>query len=412
RALSDIVRINNADFADKLNKILNGFFVVDNLDAALASKINPEIQFKGLVAKDGRFIVKKVGNSVVIGQRNEEASEAEGIVQRNNLIQEMGITLEAKQIELNELEIAVAAKEEALSAKREELDEALKKFNDVNSLFAATKAALESKEANQNSNSSRLTILQNRKSETSRLRLDLLESDESLLNRKDTLQEKVTELASEVSDLEDRYQELKMSFEGERDEMMSLKVKAQSYQQQLKSLHSQIEDVQSQIDRYTEKKETNLELLSQYEEEIENAQTEVIEVEASNREQAEVLADKENFLNLLKEQIAQVLLSMQEKETELKDINSRINKIEKENVELEMKVTNIIQEEELLVKDIFERYKIDLRSTLMKYLELTNDRIEGLKDLSSMFFMETEDGQKEIEAVEYEFEKRFPGQIK
>src|SRR5690606_30254219 len=168
----------------------------------------------------------------------------------------------------------------------------------------------------------------------------------------------------------------------------------------------------SQIDRYTEKKETNLELLSQYEEEIENAQTEVIEVEASNREQAEVLADKENFLNLLKEQIAQVLLSMQEKETELKDINSRINKIEKENVELEMKVTNIIQEEELLVKDIFERYKIDLRSTLMKYLELTNDRIEGLKDLSSMFFMETEDGQKEIEAVEYEFEKRFPGQIK
>ncbi|HLT23290.1 MAG TPA: chromosome segregation protein SMC [Bacteriovoracaceae bacterium] len=412
RALSDIVRINNADFADKLNKILNGFFVVDNLDAALASKINPEIQFKGLVAKDGRFIVKKVGNSVVIGQRNEEASEAEGIVQRNNLIQEMGITLEAKQIELNELENAVAGKEEALSAKREELDEALKKFNDVNSLFAATKAALESKEANQNSNSSRLTILQNRKSETSRLRLDLLESDESLLNRKDTLQEKVTELASEVSDLEDRYQELKMSFEGERDEMMSLKVKAQSYQQQLKSLHSQIEDVQSQIDRYTEKKETNLELLSQYEEEIENAQTEVIEVEASNREQAEVLADKENFLNLLKEQIAQVLLSMQEKETELKDINSRINKIEKENVELEMKVTNIIQEEELLVKDIFERYKIDLRSTLMKYLELTNDRIEGLKDLSSMFFMETEDGQKEIEAVEYEFEKRFPGQIK
>ncbi|MFA5582673.1 MAG: chromosome segregation protein SMC [Bacteriovoracaceae bacterium] len=412
RALSDIVRINNADFADKLNKILNGFFVVDNLDAALASKINPEIQFKGLVAKDGRFIVKKVGNSVVIGQRNEEASEAEGIVQRNNLIQEMGITLEAKQIELNELEIAVAAKEEALAAKREELDEALKKFNDVNSLFAATKAALESKEANQNSNSSRLTILQNRKSETSRLRLDLLESDESLLNRKDALQEKVTELASEVSDLEDRYQELKMSFEGERDEMMSLKVKAQSYQQQLKSLHSQIEDVQSQIDRYAEKKETNLELLSQYEEEIENAQNEVIEVEASNREQAEVLADKENFLNLLKEQIAQVLLSMQEKETELKEINSRINKIEKENVELEMKVTNIIQEEELLVKDIFERYKIDLRSTLMKYLELTDDRIEGLKDLSSMFFMETEDGQKEIEAVEYEFEKRFPGQIK
>lgn len=412
RALTDIVRINNESYASKLNKILNGFFVVDNLDAELASKINPEIQFKGLVSKDGKFVIKKVGNSVVFGQRNDESSAAEGIVQRNNQILEMGELLSQKQAELSELEIALTAKEEALSAKRAELDEALKNFNEVNSIYAATKAALESKEANQNSNSSRLTILQNRKSETSRLRLDLLEADEALLNRKDDIQLAVTELANDVGDLEDRHQELKMSYEGERDEMMEMKVKAQSYTQQLKSLNSQIEDVRSQIDRYIEKQQSNNELLAQYEAEIDSAITEAEEVEASNRDQAEVLADKENFLNLLKEQIAQVLLSMQEKESELKEINSRINKIEKENVELEMKVTNIIQEEELLVKDIFERYRIDLRSTLMRTLEITSDRIEGLRDLSSMFFMETEDGQKEVEAVEYEFEKRFPGQIK
>ena len=412
RPLSEIIRINNYSFSDKITKILNGFFVVDNLDAALAAKINPDIQFKGLVAKDGRFIIKKVGNSVVYGQRNEEASAAEGIIQRNNQIQEMGILLETKQAQLTELENALRAKEEALVNKRAELDEALKNFNEVNSIYAATKASLESREANQNSNSSRLTILQNRKSETSRLRLDLLEGDEALLNRKDDIQLAVTELANDVGDLEDRHQELKMSFEGERDEMMELKVKAQSYQQQLKSLNSQIEDVSSQIERYVEKQQSNNELLTQLEEEIEAAQTEADEVEVSNREQAEVLADKENFLNLLKEQIAQVLLSMQEKESELKEINTRINKIEKENVELEMKVSTIIQEEELLVKDIFERYKIDLRSTLMKHLEITTERVEGLRDLSSMFWMETEDGQKEIEAIEYEFEKRFPGQVK
>lgn len=412
KPLSEIVRFNNPAYADKLTKIFNGFFVVDNLDATLASKINPDIQFKGLVSRDGKFVIKKVGNSVVYGQRNDEASAADGIIQRNNQIQEMGVLLETKQAELKDLETALTAKEEALTAKRAELDEALKNFNEVNSVYAATKAALESKEANQNSNSSRLTILQNRKSETSRLRLDLLEADEALLNRKDDIQLAVTELANDVGDLEDRHQELKMSYENERDEMMEMKVKAQSYTQQLKSLNSQIEDVRSQIDRYIEKQQSNNELLAQYEAEIDSAIKEAEEVEASNRDQAEVLADKENFLNLLKEQIAQVLLSMQEKESELKEINSRINKIEKENVELEMKVTNIIQEEELLVKDIFERYRIDLRSTLMRTLEITSDRIEGLRDLSLMFYMETEDGQKEVEAVEYEFEKRFPGQIK
>ena len=412
KALTDIVRINNEEYAQKLTKILNGFFVVENLTTELASKINPEIQFKGLVSKDGKVLIKKVGNSVVYGVRNDSVSEAQGIVQRNNLIQEMGTQLEAKQIELASLELSLKEIETTLTEKREALDEKNKEFNEVNTLFAATKAALESKEANQSSNSSRLQILQNRKSETSRLRLDLLESDEKLINAKEALETTVKELSSEVADIESRYQELKISFENERDDMMELKVKAQSYQQQLTSLKSQIEDVNAQIERYREKQEANFELLTNFQTEIENSQIEVETVEASNRDMAEILAEKESYLNLLKDQIAQVLFSMQEKESELKEITSRMNKIEKENVELELKTTQIIQEEELLVKDVFERYKIDLRSNLMKHLEITSDKITDLKDLSAMYQMETEDGPKTIEALDYEFEKRFPGQVK
>lgn len=412
KALVDIVRINNQEYAEKLSKILNGFFVVENLTTELASKINPEIQFKGLVSKDGKVLIKKVGNSVVYGVRHDSASEAQGIVQRNNLIQEMGITLESKQAELAILETNIMQLETSLAEKKIVLEEKTKEFNEINTLYAATKAALESKEANQSSNSSRLQILQNRKSETSKLRLDLLESDEKILNAKEEFEGKVKELASDVADIESRYHELKISFENERDDMMELKVKAQSYQQQLTSLKSQIEDVNAQIDRYREKQEANLELLNNFQTEIENAQVEAESVEASNRDLAEVLSEKETFLNLLKDQIAQILLSMQEKESELKEINSRINKIEKENVELELKTNQIIQEEELLVKDIFERYKIDLRATMMKHLEITSDKITDLKDLSAMYMMETEDGPKAIETVEYEFEKRFPGQVK
>jgi chromosome segregation protein len=193
---------------------------------------------------------------------------------------------------------------------------------------------------------------------------------------------------------------------------MELKVKAQSYQQQLASLKSQIDDVNAQIERYREKQEKNLELLETYETEIEAAQTEAEAVEAGNRDLAEVLADKESYLNLLKDQIAQILLSMQEKESELKQITGRLNKIEKENVDLELKTTQIVQEEELLVKDIFERYRIDLRSTLMRHLEISTERTEGLRDLSPMYQMESEDGPKAVDAQYYEFEKRFPGQLK
>lgn len=412
KALTDIIKINNDQFADKLARILNGFFVVENLTKELASRINPEIQFKGLVSKDGKVLIKKIGNSVVYGLRNDAASESEGIVQRNNLIQEMGAEFENKQAKLAIVEMTIMQLETELAEKRAQLEDKTKEFNEINTTYAASRAALESKEANQSSNSSRLHILQNRKTETSKNRLDLIELDEQLLLKKQNLDNKIKELSSDVSDLESRFHELKISYENERDEMMELKVKAQGYQQQLSSLKSQIEDVNSQIERYREKQQSNFELLENFKTEIENAQIEVEQVQASNQEMAEVLSDKEMYLNLLKDQIAQILLSMQEKESELKEINNRLNKIEKENVELELKTTQIIQEEELLVKDIFERYKIDLRSNLMKQLEITSDQIEGLKDLGAMYVMETEDGPKEIEIQEYEFEKRFPGQVK
>jgi chromosome segregation protein len=412
KALVDIVRINNAAYADKLHKILNGFFVVENLTAELAAKINPEIQFKGLVSKDGKVLIKKVGNSVLYGVRNDSASEAQGIVQRNNQIQDLSSVLETKQAELAALEASLKEVETTLAAKRHSLEETTKDFNEVNTTYVATKAALESKEANQSSNSSRLNILQSRKQETSGLRLNLLEADEKTVNAKDELADAVKALASDLSDLESRHHELKMSYENERDEMMELKVKAQSYQQQLKSVNSQIDDVQSQIARYEEKKEANTVLLENYQNEIETGHTEVETVEQGNRDMAEILSDKESLLNLMKDQIAQVLLSMQEKEKELKDIVSRLNKIEKENVELELKANQIVVEEELLAKDIFERYRIDLRSTLMTVLELTSEKIEGLKDISAIFTQESEDGPVTIEAQAYEFEKRFPGQIK
>ena len=412
KALSEIVRINNPEYEAKLQKILNGFFIVENLTTDLASRINPEIQFKGLVSRDGSVLIKKIGNSVVYGVRKDEASAQEGIVQRNNLIQEMGVTLEARQAELAILETTIMQNENSLSEKKTELDKVSAEFNEINTIFAATKAALESKEANQSSNSQRLTILQNRKTETSGLRLSLIEADEKVINQKEELETAVKELAGLVEDLESRYSEIKISFENERDEMMELKVKAQSYQSQLTSLKSQIEDVNSQIERYREKQTANLELLETYQTEIENAQTEVETTEASNRDLADVLSEKESFLNLLKDQIAQLLMSMQEKESELKEIVSRLNKIEKENVELELKTKQIIEEEELLVKDIFERYKVDLRATMMKHLEITSDKVTELKDISAMYIMETEDGQKTLEAMEYEFEKRFPGQIK
>jgi chromosome segregation protein len=49
---------------------------------------------------------------------------------------------------------------------------------------------------------------------------------------------------------------------------------------------------------------------------------------------------------------------------------------------------------------------------MMRHLEITSDKIGDLRDLSNMYVMETDEGPRSIESMEYEFEKRFPGQVK
>jgi len=196
KALSEIVRINNTDYSDKLSKILNGFFVVENLTAELASKINPDIQFKGLVSKDGKVLIKKVGNSVLYGVRQDSASEAQGIVQRNNLIQEMSVDLDAKQAELAALEANLKDIETKLTDKRVSLESTLKEFNEINTVYVGTKAALESKEANQSSNSSRLQVLIGRKQDLSHHKKDITK-----------LEKKISEKTKDLEELEKRYPE-------------------------------------------------------------------------------------------------------------------------------------------------------------------------------------------------------------
>jgi chromosome segregation protein len=103
---------------------------------------------------------------------------------------------------------------------------------------------------------------------------------------------------------------------------------------------------------------------------------------------------------------------MQDKETELKEATARLNKLEKENVELELRQEQILAEEEILVKNAFEKHRVDLRQTIMKHLELATEQVVGLADVSSMYLMEGEEGPITVEREEYEFQKRFPAELR
>ena len=411
-AIESILKINNKEYESSLKEFFNGFYIVENLTAELALKISNTMKYRGLVSLDGNVYITTSASGVKLSARSADTSTM-GVVQRNNLMNELSVELDEKTTLLEELDLRLVTLTEANETLTKELDALSKELNEANTHFVALKSSLESKESSFGSTSSRLEILNNRKAEISKAKLELLEVEETNLNKRDALTDRVDNLTEEQLTLKDEIDELKSVYETSRGELLELQANAKTFHTQIENFNAQISDIAEQVLRYNEKLENNNQLLDQWEEEIQTAEEDVNTLEERNADQVEVMSEKESVLNIIKDDLTSLLSEMQERENEVKQITSKLNQIEKQNVELNLKAEQIIVDEEVLAKDIFERYKVDLRSVLKKYLSLSDENIEGLANIDEIYSYETEEGEiKVIQKEEYSFEKRFPAVLK
>lgn len=410
-AIEDIIKINNDEYKTILNSYFNGYYVVNNLSADLALKISNSMNFKGLVSLDGNLYMEKGASGLKLSVKSADDNSM-GVVQRNNLINELSAELKEKNEKLVDLDEDITSLTEMVSSFETDYDSVSKDLTEANNKFIALKSSLESKESSFGSTTSRLTILNNRKTEISKAKLDLLEVEEEHLNKKDDLQDKVDSLSEQLSEHKEAAEELRSLFENSRGELLELQANAKTFQSQVDNLNSQIEDTSGQVDRFEQKLTTNNELLDQLESDIQEAEDSVLELEEGNADKVDILTEKNDFLSMVKDELTNLLNGMQERENRVKELTAQLNKVEKLNVELNLKVEQIIVDEEILVRDCFDRYRVDLRQTLKKFLEIHSEEICELADLSEMYVMETEHGQKEIEIEPYEFDKKFPAMLR
>ncbi|MBC7427807.1 MAG: hypothetical protein H7336_04285, partial [Bacteriovorax sp.] len=202
------------------------------------------------------------------------------------------------------------------------------------------------------------------------------------------------------------------SFEEERSSLLQRQVEARSFESTLKSLNSQIDDLNGQIERLNQRLESNNTFVATYNSEIDQIIIELANLEAANKESGMVLSDKEDVLNLLKDSLGQLLLSMKDREDEVKEINIKMNKNQREISEFEVKLSQYIIEEEQNNRNMFEKYQIDLRHVLGSFLSYEENDYLELKDISSMFWTETEEGMKEIDRKDFEFARRYGQDLK
>lgn len=410
-AINDIVTIKNQDYAQKIKTLFNGFYISSNLDTDICLKLASGVHFKGIISQDGNTFVQKNMNDVSISYRSEESTSM-GVIQRNNLIATLTAEFEEKNTTLDNLQTEFSEIAQLIEEQKPKFEELSKEYSELHTQFVSIKSSLESKEKSYGTTSSRLEILNKRKGEISAAKLDILEAEEDTLSSKDRLSEKLENFNFELEEVKSRIADIKSEYETERSNLLELQANAKTFESQLESYSFQVRDMEEQIEKYAQKQESNRELLEKYQEEIEAAGEEIINLAGANSEQAEQMSDKDDVLNIVKDELTQLLSGMQSRENEVKELTATINKVEKSNVELELKVEQIIVSEELLVKNIFDKYKINLRSTLKTFLEITEEKLEALGNLDEMFIMEGEDGPVTLEEVTYNFEKRFPAQLR
>lgn len=409
-SFNDIIELED-EFKAKLAPVLEGYFVVNNVDQALFDNLSPEINFRAIVDINGRGVIKNIGGAKILEKRGN-SENTQGVVERNNMIEELKETIEVLQTEIAELEQLVETQKTDLDLIADQHDQTRTELADERANHASKKSALESRLAGMESGTTRLEILKNRKNEVSKQRLELIESEESLENKKNDLDEKTTELIDRQESLSDNLEMLRETYNENKEELVEKQVEARSFNERVESIVSQVTDVEGVLERLGQRLESSNEVITNYEEEITNIEEELSTLEESNQDTANVLLEKEEVLNLFKDDLGQLLQTMQEREDEVKKLSKSINENEKGVAALEAKLEIHLKEEEQIVRNIFEKYRIDLRDVLGKFLEYTEDDYQDLTDISSMYFMETEEGTKEIEKESYEFHRRYGQDLK
>jgi chromosome segregation protein len=395
--------------SEHLKGLLDGYYLVSELNIAEAAR-KSDLNFKGVYTYDGKAGLEKKAGAIiaVLAQTQDEHGE----IARNNQIEKLKIELSKQEQSVIEADQKLNEVLEQLQAQEQAYEELRSELLKVSSEYASKKSALESKMANFKTGQERLELLKGRKSEISTLRLTLMEAEETLQKEKDALRDSAENVQGEVEELAetrelrgDQYTELK-------EELVEKQVQAQSYEQRVSGVKSQMEDVRLQVERQEQRIATGLEQIEKFQSEIETMTTELEELEVSNQDLASVLEERECGLNDLKEVLSQLLLQMQERENQVKEFSQNINKNEKEMAALQAKVEQSRNEEEQVVRNVFEKYQIDLRDCLAKYLEFSQEDYSELHDLSQMVIIETENGPEEIQKQPYEFTRRYGQDLK
>ncbi|MCY4643155.1 MAG: chromosome segregation protein SMC [Bacteriovoracales bacterium] len=402
---------------EKIEALLEGIFIVDRLDENSLESLK-ETHFAVIVSGDGKRVVENLGNALKVRSFGQDGDD-QTIIARNHLIQclrketaLMTKELEEKRkttLELNEQEKKITQDKE--NRETQLLEEKIK--------LSAANATLKTKLSHLGSKDSRTKILEKRTQDISKERLEMLEREEKLSKRLEELKEIVDQKKNIIAETTAEVHGLKEKYTSIQEEFLTKQIELKNFEDRVSSLKQQLHDTERQMTQSLEKLQENDGVIAKYEESLKGLEETATELQERTGTDANLLKEKESKLSEMKDRLSELLITMQDREDEVKKLSQDISKDEKNTITKAAKRDQAVIDEEHIVRNIFEKYQVDLREGLASFLELGSIDLEGLADVSTMYYMETEseDENQEtqrtrIKKVPFEFRQRYGQDLK
>ena len=411
RPLGEIVQGKNPIIAP----LLKGMYVGDQLDEGVIQQLRGR-DFVVVVSSNGKRVVENLGNSLRV--RGRSASQAQGFAlsirkPREKLEEEITSlkgTLDGKKKALFQVSREEHSLKEERGGQKEELSQEQIEYASANS-------ALQVKIETVKSGSSKQDLLKEKRKSLSGEKLNILEQREALEEKAvkfiRLVEEKklfLNEHLLEVERLKDEYSQLK-------EEALTNDLEMRSYSGQEKSLNDQRTHLRKLIDRNLKRLKKNNGVISKCEQDLLEAVAMIENLKEKNDQSAEELHSKENSLSALRGELDKIIMGIKKSEDSVKELSFNINRWEKEVGIKEAKREQVVLDEEQLVRNIFEKYHIDLRNELVKdenlSLDIPTEDFSILGDLSDMscgdrFNEETKQFEQfKIEKKPYQFQRKY-----
>ncbi|MFN8369027.1 MAG: chromosome segregation protein SMC [Bacteriovoracaceae bacterium] len=403
-SVSEIIRVDNKAFEKVLKELTRNFFIIDSNDVKDFQAFEAsEFGNFCLVNLSGKIQIKKQYSSLLSTFVSSKMGD-NGFIERNNLITKL-------QTEKSQTEVIVAELEQKNRVKQTEteqletqyqksLDEIMQLENEV----VKKNFMLTTKNESQESHLQKIQFLHEKKSKLSSERLELSLLEEKLSKQKIELTKNIEILSSKEEEFENIVNEMSDELDDKKHELLEKQVSFKGYENNLKNYKSQIEDLRAQLTKLANKMKQNNEFIEQYNTEIENYKSEIQELETSVMGLIEVQVTRENELKKIKNEVSLLENSMSDREEEAKNLTQKYNKLEKEIVQIEVKIEQQILEEEMLVNNMIEKYLINLRTTLVPVTEITDSQLKLLKELKPI--------DPNVQLENFEFNRRYGADLK